>query len=277
MIRISPLLLCLALAAPGFCTAADSDNSVYSPDDTAHPKLLGHKLAVNLLEDQKAIWTSPLHMDRNAAKWWLVIGAATAALVATDKHTINTFENGPTQVRWGENISRLGAAYSVVPITGAFYAVGLLVDNPKARETGLLGAEALFDSLVVQEVLKPIAGRNRPGSSTEKGSWFEGGSSFPSGHSIEAWSLAAVVAHEYGDHKWVPFVAYGLATAIGTSRFVGQHHFPSDILAGGAMGYFIGRYVVNTHEDRGQRFKARIAPILNPSAGAYGIAVQLAR
>jgi membrane-associated phospholipid phosphatase len=267
---------CLALAAT--LRADDARDSVFYPGDTEHLKPLAGKLASNILLDQKEIWTSPFRMKGNAAKWWLVIGAATAALVATDQHTIKTFENAPTQVRWGNNISRLGAVYTVIPVVAGFYSAGALIGDAKARETGVLGAEALLDGLIVQEVLKPVAGRNRPNAPQEKQEWFDGGGSFPSGHSIEAWSLASVVAHQYSDKKWVPFVAYGLASVVGTARFAAQQHYASDIVAGGAMGWFIGRYVYQTHQDHAshnRHLHTRIAPLVQPSAKTYGLAITL--
>ena len=42
--------------------------------------------------------------------------------------------------------------------------------------------------------------------------------SFPSGHTISAFSVATVVARRYGKHRWVPYVAYGLAAAVGFSK-----------------------------------------------------------
>ena len=48
-------------------------------------------------------------------------------------------------------------------------------DDPKAREVGVLGAEALLDSLIVVSVLKPIAGSNRPNAKDDQGNFFDGG------------------------------------------------------------------------------------------------------
>jgi membrane-associated phospholipid phosphatase len=42
----------------------------------------------------------------------------------------------------------------------------------------------------------------------------------------------------------VPWVAYGIAGAIGFSRVSGQAHFPSDVFLGAALGSSISRYVV---------------------------------
>ena len=205
------------------------------------------KLPVDFLHDQEAIWTSPVHMKGNAAKWWIAMGVATAALVASDNHTINTFENAPTQVQWGNRISNIGAIYTVVPIAAGFFTAGVLAKDEKARETGVLGAEAMLDGVVLQVVLKPIAGRDRPNVAHGHQKWFDGGASFPSGHSIAAWSLASVVAHEYAHTKWVPVVAYSLATVVSAARFTAQQHYASDVFAGAAIGWFVGRYVFQTH------------------------------
>ena len=258
-----------------------SGRSLYAADngkiaDTENPEPLLKDLVGNILKDQKTIWLSPFHANRQNAKWWLLFGAGTAALIATDHETINTFHNSQGQVQAGNDISRVGAAYTVVPITAGFYIGGLITDNAKARETGVLGAEALVDALIVQSVLKPIAGRSRPNAATDKHEWFDGGASFPSGHAMQSFALASVISHEYGDRKWVPWVAYGLATTVGAARFTAQQHFASDIVAGGAMGWFIGRYVVTHGEHVGHHRKAQFAPILVPSARTYGVSVSLA-
>ena len=166
--------------------------------------------------------------------------------------------------------------YTLIPLTAGFYGYGVLRDDPKPREVGVLGAEALLDSVIVVGILKPIAGRNRPDSSTEKAHFFDGGTSFPSGHAIESWSLASLIAHEYGrGSKIVPIVSYGLAGIVSTARFAAQRHFASDIVAGGAMGWFIGRYVYRTHMDHAIHkhgwVRPRIIPEAEPGSRTYGV------
>ena len=258
--------------------SSDARDRIFYPSDTERIKPLSIKLGANLLLDQKEIWTSPFRMNRKTAKWWLIGGAAVATLIATDRHTINTFENAPTQVRWGNNVSRFGAAYTVIPVAAGFYSVGAIVDDAKARETGVLATEALLDSLIVQSVLKPVAGRDRPNVAHQNQKWLDGGASFPSGHAIEAWALASVVAHEYSHRKWVPFVAYGMASVTGMARFTAQQHYASDIVAGAAMGWFIGRYVYQSHEDHARHIhhlSPHLSPIYQPSARTYGLALTL--
>lgn len=257
----------------------DPRDRIYYPGDTERIKPLAIKLGGNLLLDQKEIWTSPFHMHKSNAVWWLGIGAVTAALIATDHRTINTFENSKGQVSWGNGISNIGASYTLIPLVAGFYGFGVLRDVPKAREVGILGGEALLDGLIVVEVLKLAAGRNRPDAAKERGQFFDGGDSFPSGHTIESWALASLIAHEYGrGSKIVPIVAYGLASLVSAARFTAQKHYASDIVAGGAMGWFIGKYVYQTHMDHaihkhGWVRPPQIVPQVEPGTRTFAVAL----
>jgi membrane-associated phospholipid phosphatase len=64
---------------------------------------------------------------------------------------------------------------------------------------------------------------------------------------MESFALASVIAHRYRHQKAVVIAVYGLATLVSASRFSGQKHFASDIVAGGVMGWFIGRHVFEAH------------------------------
>jgi membrane-associated phospholipid phosphatase len=254
----------------------DKRDLIYYPDDVESVVPLARKLAGNVWLDQKAIWTSPFHMNRDNVALWAGFGALTAVTIATDRQTIHIFENSAGQIRWGNHISNVGSVYTLVPAVAGFYVGGILIDNQKARETGVLGAEALLDSFIVVEVLKTAAGRNRPNAADRPGDFFQGGASFPSGHSIASWTLASVIAHEYSNHKWVPWVAYGFAGAVGAARVGSLHHYPSDVIAASAIGFFVGRYVVDTHQAHaGHRHHAALAPLAFPSTGTYGLSVTL--
>ena len=91
-----------------------------------------------ILQYQKAIWTSPFHTSQKDVKLWAVFGVATAALIATDRHSVNVLPNSSSQVSvstWG---SRFGSAYTLVPVSAAFYLVGTPAHDERLRETGLI-------------------------------------------------------------------------------------------------------------------------------------------
>lgn len=250
---------------------------------------LEKKFLVNILQDQRAIWTSPFHLHKTDAKWLAPLGVSTMALIATDRRTSGELvEHGDNlnRLRISKNISRLGSLYSTAGVAGVLYLTGRATHNDRLRETGLLGAEAIIDSSIVVNALKTASQRQRPPQDDSSGEFFEGGSSFPSGHAISAWSLATVIAHEYGQHRpLVQVGAYGLAAVVSMSRYTGRNHFLSDVLVGSAMGYGIGRYVYHKHHDSAldvrnekpkkhdllrSRFFPRITPLYYPRAHVYG-------
>jgi membrane-associated phospholipid phosphatase len=128
------------------------------------------------------------------------------------------------------------------------YGLGHIHHDDHATETGILAGEAMVDSLIVDEAMKAVSMRERPTVDDAKGKFFQSGvglgSSFPSTHSIVAWSSAAVIASEYPG-PMTKITAYGLATGLSLTRVLARQHFPSDVLVGSAFGWMLGRYVAH--------------------------------
>jgi hypothetical protein len=279
---ISVLVFILAVCSR---TAAQipSPTPVPSPTPT-----LEREFFKNVLRDQKAIWTAPFHLHERDGRWLAPIGLGTAALIATDQQTGDEMAESTGQLNASRIVSYAGSAYGVGAVAGAFYIAGRAGHNPRARETGVLGAEALVDSAIVVTAVKEITQRTRPSGGRSRSDFFDGGSSFPSGHSIEAWSLATVIANEYHDHVGVQIAAYGIASAVSVARFTGQKHYLSDVLVGSAMGFGIGRYVYRTHHqtkpgpgdgsEEEEALESRtkrslfVTPMYSHTARAYGVA-----
>ena len=290
MMRLAPLVCLLSLASllPAQSVTppppSDARDNILYSEETERPGPLLKKEFRNIVMDQKAIWTSPFHMTKNEAGWWVLFGAGAGALVAADYHLSTQLPNSADQTAFSRKVSQVGASYTVLPVAAGFYAFGAWKDDPKARETGALGLESLADALITVEILKAVFSRERPLEGSGHGHFFRWGhDSFPSGHSIESFALASVVAHEYDSSPWVPAAAYGLAGLVSASRFSARKHFASDIIVGGGMGYFIGRYVFQTHADHRihKRYRtpvtAQFIPFAEPSTRSYGLRLQLAR
>src|SRR5215470_4964111 len=207
----------------------DRRDQIFYPGDTERLKPLGRKLMLNVLLDQKEIFTSPLRMNRHTAPIWLLSAGTIAGLIAADRHIADAFENSRGQTRWGERISTIGASYTVVPLVAGYYGYGEWRDNSKTREIGVIGTESLLDSLIVAGILKEAFRRDRP-DEREPGEFWEGGRSFPSGHAIQMWSIASLVAHEYKHKPVVQIAAYSLAGIVSVSRVAAQKHFASDVV-----------------------------------------------
>ena len=142
--------------------------------------------------------------------------------------------------------------YIAVPV--ALFGYGQFEQSAHAREAGILGGEALIDGVVVEQGMKLIFWRERPYSDGNRGRFFQGNAgvdtSFPSSHSVLAWSAAAALAGEYPS-PWAQASLYTAATAVSLTRVLGQQHFPGDVLAGSAAGWLVGRYVFRSHHRHG--------------------------
>ncbi|MCA1593501.1 MAG: phosphatase PAP2 family protein [Acidobacteria bacterium] len=285
-VRLLCVLLFLAVLCFAGVGAFAQGMPQQSPTPAAQPSptpTLERQFFKNILRDQRAIWTSPFRLRAGDARWLVPLGAATTALIATDRRTAGTLHDDRTRLAISRHVSRSGALYTSAGVASAFYVAGRRLNDVRMRETGLLGLEALADVVVVHSTLKAITQRPRPRADGGRGRFFTGGNSFPSGHSMQAWTLAAVVASEYHKRPLMVFTSYGLATAVSMSRFTGRKHFLSDVLAGSAIGYGIGRYVYHAHHntnlDAGDsgvgrehsRLFPSISPRYNPSARLYGV------
>ncbi len=211
------------------------------------PTNLNLSLFKNILLDQKTIWTSPVRLRWADGSWLFPLAAATAGFMASDRAVPPALSTNPNNWNRYVKVSDYGV-YAMMGAGGGLYVWGKLTHNDHQRETGILAGEALADGFAVDTALKYAFGRQRPYQGQGQGNWFDGGVSFPSGHSTAVWSMASVIAHEYPG-PLTQLSVYGLATAVSASRELGKQHFPSDVLVGAAMGWLIGRQVYRAHHD----------------------------
>jgi membrane-associated phospholipid phosphatase len=184
-----------------------------------------------------------------------VLGA-TAGLIALDPFDAHYFRTTSTYGGFNQVFTSNATSIGLVVAPVSLYGIGLIRRDSKMQKTALLAGEAVLDAEIVTTVLKDIDRRLRPVEVPPHGNlwdtWFDssgsllrGKGSFPSGHSIAAFSIATVVARRYGrEHRWVPYVAYSLAALVGFSRVSLSEHFLSDVVVGGVLGYSISRFVV---------------------------------
>jgi hypothetical protein len=204
----------------------------------------------HLLEDQKAIWTSPAHLRESNALGPVALVLATTLAITTDHQVMSSskLDNPSLNSKASTASNGLVGAFIAAPVV--ILGMGSIHHDDHASETGILGGEAILDSLGVDEVLKIVSLRERPVLDNARGKFFQSGvgfgSSFPSNHAIIAWSAASAIASEYPG-PFTQITAYGLATGTSLARVLARQHFPSDVLVGSAVGWMIGRYVVHRH------------------------------
>ncbi|MGB7549761.1 MAG: phosphatase PAP2 family protein [Terracidiphilus sp.] len=254
--RSVALAFLLALAF-GCCAGAQTGNETAAlpdaPQAQTEPAVTLRDTPRNILHDQVAIWTSPARIGVRDLEWLAPLAVATGAAIATDHRAMSqvvshdsSFNNANTNA---SNIMIGG--FIAAPV--ALYGFGHFQKSAHAREAGILSGEAMIDSVVVEQGMKLIFWRERPALDSARGRFFQSGvgidSSFPSSHSVVAWSAAAAIASEYPS-RWTQLFVYSAATGISLNRVLGQQHFPSDVLVGSAAGWLVGRYVARHHHRR---------------------------
>ena len=81
-------------------------------------------------------------------------------------------------------------------------------------------------------------------------------SSFPSGHTAQAFAAATFLSEEYKDrYKWMPYAAYSLASGVGVLRMANNRHYISDVLMGAGMGILSMKLAYWTHQYKWGRKK----------------------
>jgi membrane-associated phospholipid phosphatase len=254
-VAISVLLSCSSLLpAPALAQSPGSSAASFSTPDSDRSVSL-KELPGNLLADQKSIWLFPVSLVHGAHILPTIgIVGVTSAFVATDAHSAPPFRTTSDFSGFNNALSGSNSAAIIVAVPAAIYGVGLMRRDSYAENSALLAAEALADGFLLDLPMKAVTGRRQPlsyfGNDPYTGSFFNGSHNpfnsggFYSGHAMASMAVATVLAHRYRHHRWVPFVAYGLAGAISFSRITTSNHFPGDVFLGGAMGFVIARYVV---------------------------------
>ena len=138
---------------------------------------------------------------------------------------------------WKTTTNSIFKVSGAVPI-GIMIAGGISGDK-ELLQKGLHIGETVLANALVTELLKRSAMRDRP-STTWDGiihAYKPGNDrkSLPSGHTSAAFSLAVSTSLEF--KKWyITVPAFAYAASIGYSRMYLGAHYPSDVLAGAAVG-----------------------------------------
>lgn len=247
---------------------------------TAFPSILhaegNYSLLTNLKDDFAYTATSPSRMDKKSALITLgVIGAGVVLYVQDEKirdfvqdHRAASLDGiSPTIEKFGNGIYDLG-------FLAVYGGSGYITGNEKMQEVSLLSFESFLVANTIGTVVKSGAGRTRPNEGEGSGrftpfSFDSAHTSFPSGHTTSAFSIASVFADEY-ESPWVGVTAYTLASAVALQRVYDDKHWASDVFAGAALGTVVGKSIVYLHKKK-VADNAYIIPISVPSEERYGI------
>ena len=252
---LSVIILCLIISFNSFSQA----NTDFSSLDKTTWQLFKY--------DMSSTFGGILYSYKRPLQWkgkqWKTFGATiagTGLLYVIDEQTsefaILQKPGIPEFIRnYGTNIG--SPQYNYI-LTGGVYLTGLFTKNEKLRRTGILLIASASSAGLVQQLTKSIIGRARPVSGNGKATFDPFNSdrdyhSFPSGHTILAFSNAYAIAKQF-KNPWLKGGIYVAGLVPGISRIWDGQHWLSDVALGVAVSIFtvesIDKYLDSKYEKK---------------------------
>ena len=245
--------------------------------------LLSKKYLKSYWDSGLTVLAQPLHYDW---KNWTVFGgvAAATSLAFVYDDEIHDFINKNFYDKNVNSVTAItnvfGEELFILPCIAGTYAISAINNDCRLRNTSLAVLQSFVYAEVASAGLKVLTCRLRPSDANSQQptansqSWlgpfatFES-TSFPSGHAMRSFAVAATVAGFYPEKAWVGVVSYSMAALCSAGRVVSDEHWASDVIAGAALGYFIGRGVVKFNEKIGNITSVDIQTV----ATNYGLGI----
>lgn len=201
-------------------------------------------------------WKNTKESFTENVAWHLSAIGVTPVLVysGVDAHVHTAFKE--TDVNWFLPGVTLG--YLLPFISLPMYAEGSAEHNKRLMGAAVAVAQASIITLSTVSLLKSFTGRPAPDSSSSKSAQeqseqFNFGflnrgiyDGWPSGHMATYSTIAGAMIHYYPEQNWIKYVGYGsmgYAMFLISAEHKGQFHWFSDGVAGGLIGWSIGKTV----------------------------------
>jgi membrane-associated phospholipid phosphatase len=207
-----------------------------------------------LATDTRGVFTEPTRWDKVAWRsvaWKSALVVGSIALLDEPARDYLDRHRSDTTQKIADTFEPFGAEYALGALAG-FSIAGAFGDNPTARAVALDGTvSTLITSGLIVPVLKKTSGRSRPntGQSATDFNPFNGGESFPSGHTAEAFTIAASIAENY-DAMWIKSLSYSVAGLVGYARMEHDAHWLSDVTASAFIGVGVVKVVSKLNRER---------------------------
>ncbi|MBU1447596.1 MAG: phosphatase PAP2 family protein [Gammaproteobacteria bacterium] len=225
-----------------------------------------------LKQDAQDIFGAPAHWGKQD---WQDVSIATAAVFGTalviDRPLRDFMRKQDQGSRFWLEVEKFGREYAALTMVG-LYAGGLAGDDKMlaAAQDSLI--TSIIASGIIVTSLKTAVGRARP--MADKGVYYskpftDPNSSFPSGHSAQAFAVAAVLSEHY-DETWQQATFYGVASLAALARPYHDKHFASDIVASAFISVWTAKRVVSMNRELRQR-EVMLLPSLTPDGAALNL------
>jgi membrane-associated phospholipid phosphatase len=255
--RLSQSLLLAALLGAGAGARADAQGLSADRD--------------NLNNSRGDIWavvTSPVHTrGRDVLTVAATLGAAAITsridsvgylwLKSHDKTFVMQLLR-PIREGTSHKLYEFGSGQYLLPMAGSLYLAGRLSHSRDLVDAGLGCASGHLASLALRQVTFRSVKRGRPAVSaspfnisvpgTSVWSW----ESFYSGHLSNSMACASLISNRFALGK-LEALPFAFSAAIGLGRLADGHHWASDMVVGGVVGYAVGKAIADRQLARVER------------------------
>ncbi len=219
--------------------------------------------------------------ELSRSKMLIALGI-TGVIIAFDEQIMDFVQDrkGDTTAMLAEFGDHMGSDY-LAPLVIGTYALGFIFKDTKMKETAIEAVESALLGQIVVETVKSLSHRARPNDDLgayafDGPSWGSDNTSFVSGHSAGAWSVATIYAKKYSDSKIIPAVAYSIATLVSLSRVHDNKHWFSDAALGALVGY-TSAIVVYNYNDKRRKRNISASVEMREGYGGFKISIPLRR
>ena len=211
-------------------------------------------LISNTASAQKDSASIPSRESSPARAWIIPVGIVTSAALDPEMREWALHSHSRSLDHLAKSVNPVGTARILIPGMALTYA-GALITRDESLATGTLNtAAAYIASDVVESVLKPVIGRERPhveGNShrfhsfTGNGDWH----SFPSAHVAHITSIAQAISMQAQSGS-VTALCSSLVALMAWDRVYEDQHWTSDVTATIALSSIVSSATVRWLESR---------------------------
>lgn len=269
--------------APGASRSVSTlvSGSFNEPTETEQVIDTVRSIGKQAIDDAEYILTSPLRIDGKSALILGGVAAGIGGLMVVDKSIQRAFQENRTNTNddIADSLETIGFGRNVLMANIGLIGAGWLFreneQGNRLMRTALVSLEAQLFTEGLTGLTKFAVGRARPdaGEGTQSYDPFEGfDKSFPSSHAARSFAVAAVFADAYPQP--IPFLVYTGAALISLSRIHVNEHFASDVFAGAALGFVVGKVLSWRHRHPDSLRGWNVLPFVPEARGGVGLTVE---
>ena len=171
----------------------------------------------------------------------------------------------PRTLRW----SNYAGGPKATVFAAATFGATLLTRNPRLQDAAFTSFQSLLLAGGISYSLKYSLGRTRPyhGFDPDDFRPYSGNTSFPSGHTTAVFALVTPWLYYY--RHPATYALFGVASATAMARVAAEHHWPTDVVAGAALGFFTARFLSKRHLRQGSGVS------FTPFASTNGVQIRM--